>query len=42
MKKFLSWATLVIAVIWLFHNPAQGGHYIHQCVTDITAFASNL
>ncbi|MCW2931009.1 MAG: hypothetical protein JWM19_1971 [Actinomycetia bacterium] len=42
MKKFLSWTALAIVVIWLFHNPVQGGHSIDKAINDITAFANNL
>jgi hypothetical protein len=42
MKKFMSWAALVLAIIWLSHNPAQAGQDIQRAVTEITAFASNL
>jgi hypothetical protein len=42
VKKLMSWAVLALAVIWLFHNPAQAGYDIRQAVNDITAFASSL
>jgi hypothetical protein len=42
VKKLMSWAALAVAVIWLFHNPAQAGIDIHHAITDITAFASSL
>lgn len=41
MKKFLPWATLVIALIWIVHNPAHAGNDIHRLVTDIITFASS-
>jgi hypothetical protein len=42
VKKLLPWIAFVIAVIWLFHNPAQAGYDIRQAVNDITTFASSL
>lgn len=41
MKKFLPWATLVIGLIWVIHNPVQAGNDVHRLVNDIITFASS-
>lgn len=42
MKKLLSWAALILLAIWVFQDPAQAGHDVHQAVNDIAAFARSL
>lgn len=42
MKKVMPWAALVIAVMWIIHNPSGAAATLHSLVSGLSTFASGL
>lgn len=42
MKKALPWIALVIAVLWIIHDPAGAAATIRSLATGLSTFAAGL
>lgn len=42
MKKIWPWIALIVAVLWIIHNPAGAADSIRSLINGISTFASNL
>jgi hypothetical protein len=42
VKKALTWLALIIAVIWVIHNPAGAAALAHQITHALATLASSL
>lgn len=42
MKKALTWLAVIIAAIWVIHNPDQAAADVHQITAALTTLASKL
>lgn len=42
MKKLMPWIALVIAVLWIIHNPTGAAATLHSLINGLSTFASGL
>lgn len=42
MKKILPWAALILAVLWIIHNPSGAAADLRSLVSGLSTFASGL
>lgn len=42
MKKALPWAALVLAVLWIIHDPANAAADVKNFLSALTTFASHI
>ena len=42
MKKALPWIALVLAVLWITHNPAGAAASVQHLLSELSTFASHI
>lgn len=42
MKKALPWAALIVAVVWIMHDPAHAAATVQQLLSGLTTFVTRL